>query len=223
MLTEMKRFYYLSVLCCTLLIVAASAARGQKVAIYSYPVEIELTNDQGDMPTKEYLRNYGTKGKKRGNEFIYQAVTPFLLDRLLKSGLELLPIDTLTTLKANEYGKPSATIGKAVATGLADRYLRVHLKDITMPVVADLNQQDPGAPSRKIVKMQCRMQLLDGKKDMVWDVSAEFQSGEKIENASELGVDLRKYQGSDYLQELKIYETCTKMAIIRALDKVKKS
>ena len=216
----MKRLFYLIAAGCLTFILNAPSAHGQKAAIYSYPVEIELTNDQGDMPTKDYLKNYGTKGKQRGVEFIYEAVTPFLLSSLAKTGLDLLPVDTLSTVKANEYGKPSASLAKAVATGLAGQYLKVYLKDITMPVVTDLNQQDPGKQAKKLVKMKCRLQLYDSKKELVWDVEGEFQSGEKIENASELGVDLRKYQGSDYLQELKIYETCTKMAIRRAVAKI---
>ncbi|MCX6224469.1 MAG: hypothetical protein NTV01_06915, partial [Bacteroidia bacterium] len=115
-----------------------SVLQAQKAAIYSYPVEVELTNDQGDMSTREYLKNYGTKGKKRGVEFVYEAVTPFLSARLNKAGISLLTVDTLSSIKSNEYGKPSTTLAKAVATGIADQYIKVHLKDITLPVVDGL-------------------------------------------------------------------------------------
>jgi hypothetical protein len=194
----------------------------QKTAIFSYPVEIELTNDQGDMPTKDYLKNYGTKGKKRGNEFIYEAVTPFLISHLNKAGMTVLSVDTLNSIKANEYGKPATSIAKAAASGIADQYIKVYFKDITLPQVEGLTQQDPNSQQKKLVKMRCRIQIFDANKKMLHNLEGEFQSGEKIENPTELGVDLRKYQGSDYLQELKIYETCTKMAVLRALSQLGK-
>lgn len=196
------------------------AAEAQKVAIYSYPVEIELTNDQGDMSTKDYLKNYGTKGKKRGVEFIYEIATPFMAARFNQSGITLLPADTLSSIKANEYGKPSISLAKAIASGIADEYMKVHLKDITLPEVEGLTQQDPNFQKKKLVKIRCRIQVYDSKKTLVREAEGIFQSGEKIDHPAELGVDLRRYEGSDYLQELKIYETCTKMAIIRAIGKL---
>jgi hypothetical protein len=195
-------------------------AGAQKTAIFSYPVEIELSNDQGDMPTKDYLKNYGTKGKKRGNEFIYESATPFLIKKLASAGIELLPVDTLSTIKANEYGKPTTTLAKAVSSGIADQYIKIYLKDITLPVVEGLTQQDPNSQSKKLIKIRCRIHLYDSQKVLIKEAEGIFQSGEKMESATELGVDLRKYQGSEYLQELKIYETCTKMAIIKAVGKL---
>jgi len=220
-LLVMNKIVFSFIICFFTLSGLTFSARAQKVAIYSYPVEIELNNDQGDMPTKDYLKNYGTKGKKRGIEFIYEAVSPFLVSHLTKAGIGILAVDTLSGVKSNEYGKPSATLAKAVVTGIADQYMKVFLKDITAPYIEGLTQTDPNSQRKKLVKMRCRIQIYDAKKVLLKDVEGEFESGEKIENPAELGVDFRKYQGSDYLQELKIYETCTKMAIMRAVSKLK--
>lgn len=70
--------------------------------------------------------------------------------------------------------------------------------------------------------MRCRIQIYDAGKTLLKEAEGTFQSGEKIENPGELGVDLRRYEGSDYLQELKIYETCTKMAILKAINQLGK-
>jgi hypothetical protein len=218
----MKNTYISFVTCVFILGCFFQSLKAQKVAIYSFPVEIELTSDEGDMSSKDYLKDYGTKGKKRGVEFIYEAVSPFLVARLNKAGINLLPADTLSGIKSNEYGRPSATLAKAIASGIADQYMKVYLKDITAPFVEGLTQTDPNSQRKKSVRMRCRIQVYDSGKTLLNDVEGEFQSGEKIENAAELGVDFRKYQGSDYLQELKIYETCSKMAIIRAVGKIKK-
>jgi len=218
----MKNTFISFVTCVFILSCFFQSLKAQKVAIYSFPVEIELTSDEGDMPSKDYLRDYGTKGKKRGVEFIYEAVSPFLVARLNKAGINLLPADTLSGIKSNEYGRPSATLAKAIASGIADQYMKVYLKDITAPFVEGLTQTDSNSQRKKSVRMRCRIQVYDSGKTLLKDVEGEFQSGEKIENAAELGVDFRKYQGSDYLQELKIYETCTKMAIIRAVGKINK-
>ena len=133
----------------------------------------------------------------------------------------MLSFDTLSSVKSNEYGKPSATLGKAIASGLADEYIKVTFDDVTPPLIEGLTPQDQISRQKKLIKMKCHIQVYNAKKDIVKEGEGTFQSGEKIENPSELGVDLRKYSGSDYLQELKIYETCTKMAIINALAKIK--
>jgi hypothetical protein len=213
----MKRILFSLLICGLFFTLSAGSVKAQKVAIYSYPVEIELNNDQGDMDTKEYLKSYGTKGKKRGNEFIYEKVTPFLMAQLNKSGLVMLNVDTLNSIKSNEYGKPSATLAKAVATGIAEKYMKVYIKDITAPLMIEVAAQDPSAQSKKLIKIRCRIQIYDAKKELIKDVEGVFQSGDKIENAPDLGVDLRKYSGTEYLQELKVYETCTKMAVLRAV------
>ena len=218
----MKKTLFLFIFCGLFFPYGSLSVYAQKIAIYNYPVEIELNNDQGDMPSRDYLKNYGTKGKKRGVEFIYETVTPFLVSRLSKAGISLLSVDTLSGIKANDYGKPSATLAKAAASGIADEYMKVYLKDITQPFVEGLTQTDPNSQQKKLIKMRCRIQIYDAKKALLKDVEGVFQSGEKIENSSELGVDFRKYQGSDYLQELKIYETCTKMAIIKAVSQLAK-
>jgi len=216
----MKRSILTAAIFVGLLLCPAKALFSQKTAVYSYPIEIELTNDQGDMLTKDYLKNYGTKGKRRGIEIMYENVTPFLIDRLQKAGIGILPIDTLSVVKSNEYGKPSATLSKAVATGIADQYMKVYLKEVTQPDLASMAQQDVNVQKHKIVKMSCRIQLYDNKKKLIKEAEGEFQSGDKIENPSELGVDFRKYQGSEYLQEVKIYETCCKMSVIKALARL---
>lgn len=218
----MKKQIFSFITCVIVFCCFSLSVKAQKLAIYSYQVEIELNNDQGDMSSKDYLKNYGTKGKKRGVEFIYEAVTPFLLEKFNKAGFNVLTADTMKVIKGNEYGMPSATLAKAVTSGIADQYIKVNIKDITLPEVEGLTQQDPNSQRKKLVKIRCRIQLYDAKKELIKDVEGIFQSGEKIENPSELGVDFRKYQGSDYLQELKIYETCTKMAILKAVSLLNK-
>ena len=213
----MKKILFTLLICSLIFTLPAGSVKAQKVAIYSYPVEIELNNDQGDMDTKEYLKSYGTKGKKRGNEFIYEKATPFLMAHLTKAGMSLLSVDTLNSIKSNEYGKPSATLAKAVATGVADEYIKVYIKDITAPLMSEVAAQDPSAQQKKIIKIRCRIQIYNAKKELLKDVEGIFQSGDKIECTPDLGVDLRKYAGSEYLQELKVYETCTKMAIVKAI------
>jgi hypothetical protein len=82
------------------------------------------------------------------------------------------------------------------------------------------NRVDPYNGQRKIVKILCRIQVFDKDKVMIKEAVGEFQSGEKIEFANELGVDLRHNAGTEYEQELKIYETCAKIAIIRAVKQL---
>ncbi len=213
----MKNLIFPFILCSLLFSFPTGSVKAQKVAIYSYPVEVELNNDQGDMDTKEYLKTYGTKGKKRGNEFIYQKVTPFLMAKLKKAGLNVLSADTMNSIKSNEYGKPNATLAKAVASGIADEYMKVYIKDITPPQMIDVASQDPSSQKKKLIKIRCRIQIYDAKKELIKEIDGEFQSGDKIENAADLGVDLRKYAGTEYLQELNVYESCSKMAVIKAI------
>ncbi len=193
---------------------------GQKMAIFSFPVEIELTNDQGDMLTKDYLKNYGTKGKKRGIEYIYNTCIPFITTQFQKHGKELLTVDTLSSVKANEYGHPMASINKVVATGIADQYIRLHLKDIGMVALNGENQSDPYNRQKMLVKIRCRIQVYDKDKNLIKEAVGEFQTGDKIENAAELGVDLRRNTGTEYEQELKVFETCTKIAILKAIKQL---
>ncbi|MFH0761220.1 MAG: hypothetical protein V2A67_06925 [Bacteroidota bacterium] len=194
-----------------------TALSAQKIAVFSFPVEIELTNDQGEMSTRDYLKNYGTKGRKRGPEYIYKATVPFIITQFAKTGKTLLTIDTLSTLKDNEYGYPSASLAKAIETGIADQYIRIHLKDIAQVELEGVVQLDPQTQQKKIVKMRCRLQIYDKDKNLIFESTGEFQSGEKVENAAELGVDLRRIESSAFDQELKVYETCAKMAILRAM------
>jgi hypothetical protein len=200
----------------------SGGVQAQMAAVFNYTVEIDLTNDQGDMPTKEYLKNYGTKGKKRSVEYIYSTVNPFLVKEFQKSGIGLLPLDTLSPVKHNEYGFPAATLAKAVPTGITGQYIRIHIKDISQVSMDGGNRTDPLQREKKIVKMRCRIQVFNPEKELIKDAEGTFQTGEKIENPAELGIDLRSAQGSEYQQELRIYETCTKMSIIRALKELTK-
>ena len=134
----------------------------------------------------------------------------------------MLSVDTLNSIKSNEYGKPNATLSKAIASGIAEQYMKVYIKDITPPQMIDVASQDPSSQKKKLIKIRCRIQIYNSKKELTKEVDGEFQSGEKIENAADLGVDLRKYAGSEYLQELKVYESCTKMAVVRAISLVTK-
>lgn len=170
------------------------------------------------MPTKEYLKNYGVKGIKRGPEYVYKVVNPFLISQLEKSGMDLLPLDTLSSVKSNRYGFPSANLSKAVATEVADQYLRIHLKDISSLSLDGSNQTDPLEQQKKIVKMRCRIQVYSSDKNLIQDVEGVFHTGDKIDNAGELGIDFRRVSGTIHDQELKVYETCAKMAIYKAVQ-----
>lgn len=205
-----------------LLLLAPGSIQAQKAAVFNYTVEIDLTNDQGDMPTKDYLKNYGTKGKKRGVEYIYNTVNSFLIKEFEKSGIPIYPLDTLSSIKANEYGFPAATLAKATVSGITEQYIRIHLKDISQVSMDGNNKTDPLQQQKMIVKMRCRIQIFNPAKELVKESEGVFQTGEKVENPSELGVDLRQARGIDYIQELTIYETCTKMSIIRALRELSK-
>ncbi len=216
----MKKFIYKFIISLLPFFLFSPTLMAQKVAVFSFPVEIGLTNDQGDMPTRDYLKNYGTKGKKRGPEYIYQVTVPFITKQFAKTGKTLLAIDTLSKLKDNEYGYPSASLSKAVETGIADQYIRIHLKDIAQVELEGVVQLDPQTQQRKIVKMRCRLQIYDQNKNLISESTGEFQSGEKVENAAELGVDLRRIESSPFDQELKVYETCAKMAILRAIKQL---
>jgi hypothetical protein len=108
-------------------------------------------------------------------------------------------------------------LAKAVVTGIADQYMRIHLKDIAQVELQGVVQLDPQTQQKKIVRIRCRLQIYDKDKTLIADAVGEFHSGEKIENAGELGVDLRRTEGSSFDQELKVYETCAKMAILRAI------
>jgi hypothetical protein len=52
---------------------------------------------------------------------------------------------------------------------------------------------------------------------LIKDVEGVFQTGDKIDNPGELGIDLRRVLGDQFEQELKVYETCAKMATLKAV------
>ena len=205
----------------TIMILACAAApvKAQKIAIFQCPVEIEHSNDQGDMASGEYLRTYGTKGKTRTLEFLHQVLNPFVEIQLTKAGFEVLALDTLSAIKSNVYGCPNLTIKKAAESGIADQYLRIHIKDIGLTNQA--NQTDPFSQQRKEVNVRCRLQFYDANRNLVKEAEGFFKSGDPIPHPEEVGVDLRQYRGDPYMQEIKIYETCCKMAILNALSKLK--
>ncbi len=216
----MKKLVFLFIISLLLLPLSPTPVACQTIAVFQFFVEIELTNDQGEMSTRDYLKNYSIKGKKRGAEYLYQVSGPFLQSQFAKTAKELMKLDTLSTIKANEYGYPLVTLPKAIESGIADRYMRIHLKDIGNVSLEGVNDSDPLNRQRKIAKMRCRLQIYDKDKNLVAESVGEFQSGEKVENASELGVDLRRTELSEFQQELKIYEVCTKMAILRAVKQL---
>ena len=216
----MKRMVIAAFLSALLLAGTSGPSRGQKMAVFQFPVEIELSNDQGDMPTRDYLKNYGTKGKTRGIEFTYGIAVPLIESQFAKAGKTLLPIDTLGSLKANEYGFPALTIAKAAASGVAEQYIRIHIKDVGTVAMEGANQADIYNRQRKIVKIRCKIQIYDAEKNLIREAENEFHSGDKIENASELGIDLRRTSGSEYDLELKVYETCVKVALYKSLKQI---
>lgn len=190
---------------------------GKNVALYQFPIELEIQNDQGEMSTGEYLRDYGTKRKTRALEYMYEKMEPFVREQLAKKQITLMPCDELREIKANPYGIPSMMINKAVSScKTADYFLRIALKDITVI--------NPEAPSTglsikmRTITVRCRIHITDPGKNVIKELEGIFNSGEKIESTRDIGIDLRKITGSEREQELKVYESCCKMAFLKALD-----
>jgi len=217
----MKKISILFIISLLSLLLSPTPSYCQQTAVFNFFVEIELTNDQGDLPTRDYLKNYGTKGKKKGIEFIYQVSEPFILSHFEKAGHALLKMDTLCSVKCNAYGYPFTQLPKAIESGIADRYIRIHLKDISMLSFDGVNSSDPQNRQRKIAGMRCRYQVYGQDRALLAESVGEFHTGERIEHPDELGVDLRRNDVSEFEQELKVYEVCSKMAILRALSNLK--
>ena len=192
---------------------------GQTSAIFQCPIEVELSNDQGEMSTGDYLRKYGTKGKTRALEHLHSVLPEFVYNQFLKAGITLLNRDTLASIKCDEYGCPNLSIKKAVDSKIADQYIRIHLKDIGM--VENPNQTDLFRQQKKEVKIRCRIQIYNNNRVLIKEGEAIFQSGDPITHPGEVGVDIRNYRGDPWQQELKIYEICCKMALINALKQLK--
>ncbi|MCD6331786.1 MAG: hypothetical protein J7L89_00785 [Bacteroidales bacterium] len=208
----------LSVILCGIL--SLTSVRAQTIAVFQCPIELELTNDQGDMAAVDYLRNYGTKGKTRALEFLHKIMPDFIKNQFSKAGYLLLPLDTLAGIKSNNYGCPALSLRKAVGSRVADQYARISFKDIGM-LEQGVNQTDPFSRQKKIVKLRCRIQLYDSSRKLVKQAEAIFQSGDPVAHPEIIGVNLHDYIGDRWMQELKIYEICCKMSLIRALDKLR--
>ncbi len=190
---------------------------GKLIALYQFPIDFTIQNDQGEMSTKEYLKTFGTKRKTRALESMYEIMIPFVSVELAKKQLSLMPCDELSRVKANPYGVPTMAFKKAVKScETADYFLRISIKDITV-INPEAPQSDLPVKMRTIT-MRCRISLLDADKTPVKSLEGFFNSGEKIESHRDIGIDIRKITGPERDQELKIYESCCKMAFLRAID-----
>lgn len=189
----------------------------KSIVLYQFPIDFEIQNDQGDMNTKEYLKNYGTKRKTRALETMYDILVPFLKERLAKEGLNMFPCDKLGVIKSNPYGIPNMMINKAIKSCEdADYFIKIVLKDITV-INPNLPQADIAVKMRTLT-VRCRITLFDKDKNNIKSLEAKFDSGDKIENDRNIGIDIRRINGPERDQEMKIYETCCKMAFLKAMD-----
>ncbi len=183
--------------------------------IFNFSIELEVSNDQGTMETGEYLREYGTKGKTRAISDLYPILDSCYMLAFERKGLTVHPSSTLSNIRANSYGFPVMSLKKAIKNGEGTQFLRIHLKDIGFvnPEQAMVNSN-----TVKVVEMRCRIQLYDLDRNLIRTAEATFKTGEKVDPKYNLGVDLRQFRGSGYMQEVKFYEVCCKMAFFRALE-----
>lgn len=186
------------------------------ISIFSFSLEFELNNDQGDLPTKDYLKQYGTKGKTRAVEAMYPILVDFMSQEFEKKSFVVNPFTKLASEKANVYGIPALSLSKAVKLDAAENYLKISLKDIGQVPPGQLDGASGSVV--KIVKMRCRLQLYDSSKNLLKEAEGFFATGEKVGGKYNIGIDLRQYQGTGREQELKFYEACCKMAFLRALE-----
>lgn len=193
----------------------AQETDNKAVSLFNFNLEFELNNDQGDLNTKDYLKQYGTKGKTRAFEVMYPILNEFFVEEFKNQQINIKPFEQLADIKSNAYGMPSMSLGKAVKSKRAERYLRIVLKDIGQVPMAQL--AGTGEPVMKVVKIRCRLQIYDENKNLLKYSEGFFATGDKMGPDYNLGVDLRKYQGSGWQQELKFYEVCCKMAFLHAL------
>lgn len=187
------------------------------VALYQFPIDIQIQNDQGEMDTREYLKEYGTRGKTRALEAIYEIMVPFVNSRLAAENLEMLPCEEVAAIKSNSYGIPNMMINKALKScEKADYFLRIALKDVT---VINPNIPETDLKKTQTITMRCRISLTDKDKNSIKELEGIFNSGDKIETHRDIGFDMRKIRGPEREQEMKVYEACCKMAFLRAMDK----
>lgn len=184
------------------------------ISLFNLSLQFELNNDQGDISTRDYLKQYGTKGKSRAHEEMYPIIAEFFFNELDKLEMSIRPFTDLADVKANPYGLPSMSLGKAIKSKRSERYLRIVLKDIGQVTPGQL--QGTGTIV-KIVKIRCRIQLYDENKNLLKYSEGFFATGDKVGHEYNVGVDLRQYQGSGRLQEFKFFEVCCKMAYLLAL------
>lgn len=215
----MKRIYLIITAFLFMLTVSAQDFDNKKAALFQFPLEFEIQNDQGEMETREYLKQYGTKGKTRAMETMYEIMLPFIIERFGQAGVDLLPCEELSSVKSNAYGIPNMMINKAVKScEKADYFIKVAIKDITV-INPNASQSDLSVKTRTI-NIRCRINILTPDKETVKSLEATFNSSEKIDPKRNIGIDIRKITGSIRDQELKIYEACFKMAFLKALDQL---
>ena len=191
---------------------------GKSIALYQFPIDFAIQNDQGEMSTKDYLKEYGTKRKSRAVELMYEIMIPFIATELGKKDVVLMPCDELAQIRSNPYGVPHMMLKKAAKScGTADYFLRIAIKDITV-INPDAQQTNMSVKMRTIT-MRCRINLLDKDKNSIKSVEGFFNSGETIESSRNIGIDPRKITGPERDQELKVYESCCKMSFLKAMDK----
>ncbi len=214
----MKRYFLILIILPIFFSVQSQDFADKLIALYQFPMDYEIQNDQGEMSTKEYLKSYGTKRKTRAVETMYGIMIPFINKSFDSKGVELLPCEELGSIKSNPYGIPNLGIAKAIKScAKADYFLRIALKDIT--VINPIAQQAGVAVRTRTFTVRCRISLLGKDKKAVKSLEATFDSGERIESNRNIGIDTRKINGTDREQELKIYEICCKMAFLKAMDK----
>jgi len=149
---------------------------------------------------------------------MYAVLKPFIQKGFSEAQIAIEPCETLGSVKANVYGYPNMLLRKAVKSCEADYFIRLSFKDIGI-VSGPQNQADPSLNlQRKEVRLHCKISLYDEERVLVKEGVGEFESGEKIPAEIDLGVDLRQFRGTGREQELKVYESCSKMAFLRALN-----
>lgn len=188
------------------------------ISVFHFYLEFELTNDQGDCDTGEYLKKYGTKGKTRALEYMYPVLDTFYTKHLRDMEWPVRDFPQMAPLKMNPYGYPLSSLNKAVKSGQSERYMKISLKDVGQVIPGQMGTTNGQAVKPVVIK--CHIQLYDGEKNLLKEAEGQFKTGEKVSSQYALGVDLRKYQGSGWDQELKFYEVCFKMAFLRALEKL---
>jgi len=214
----MKRFLLFWIIIPVCLSGNAQDFAGKLVALYQFPIDFSIQNDQGEMGTKDYLKNYGTKRKTRALEYMYGVMLPFINELFAEKGVSLMPCDELRAVKANPYGVPNMLISKALKNcDKADYFLRIALKDIT--VINPTAQQTDLSIKMRTITVRCRITVTDEDKNMIKELEAKFNSGQKIDPDVNLGFDIRKISGPERDQEIKVYESCCKMAFFKALEK----